>query len=122
VRTAISEGQACFCTAFKPTAGFSAANAMGRNKIIYGLSKVTLVVATDVETGGTWAGATEALRRGYAPVAVWTGDGAVAGNARLVELRAWPVTAVDELFEVPHEQTSRATPGEPSSGQLALGV
>jgi predicted Rossmann fold nucleotide-binding protein DprA/Smf involved in DNA uptake len=122
VRTAITEGQACFCSAFKPTSGFSAANAMGRNKIIYALSRATLVVATDVETGGTWAGATEALRRGFAPVAVWTGEGAVDGNARLVDLGARPVTAVDELFAQAQPPGSETVDRGPDAEQLALGV
>lgn len=54
---------------------FSVGNAMGRNKIIYGLSRCTIVVATDDGTGGTWAGATEALKNHYGRVASWTGAG-----------------------------------------------
>ena len=37
--------------------------AMERNKLLYGLSDAALVVACSADTGGTWAGATEALLR-----------------------------------------------------------
>ena len=84
-RRAIAEERVVLCTPYKPDAGFSVANAMGRNKLIYALSQTTFVVAADHDKGGTWAGAIEALRRSIAPVAVWTGDGAGSGNAALVE-------------------------------------
>ncbi|MGH2686562.1 MAG: DNA-processing protein DprA, partial [Actinomycetota bacterium] len=101
IRRAVSDGTMCICSPYKPTAGFSAANAMGRNKIIYTLSAATLVVATDVDKGGTWAGATEALRQRIAPVLVWTGDGAAAGNAALVGKGATPVGSLDDLLPLP---------------------
>lgn len=75
VRRAIGRDELCLATPYKPTAGFSVANAMARNKIIYALARITLVVAADAERGGTWEGAVEALRRGFGPVAVWTGEG-----------------------------------------------
>jgi predicted Rossmann fold nucleotide-binding protein DprA/Smf involved in DNA uptake len=70
---------------------------MGRNKIIYGLSRLAFVVATDEGSGGTWTGANEALDRGFAPVAVWAGAGAKDGNQALIRRGA---TAVDELHEL----------------------
>ena len=55
---------------------------------------MTLVVACDLERGGTWEGAVQALRRGYGSVAAWVGPGAGPGNERLVELGA---IAVDDV-------------------------
>ena len=120
VRRAITDGRLCLCSPYKPSAPFSVANAMGRNKLIYALSQATLVVASDLESGGTWGGATEALRRSIAPVLVWTDEGAGPGNARLVELGATPIDSIDQLFPLP---TRRAAPEsvEPSE-QLALEV
>lgn len=43
---------------------------MGRNKLVYALSKATVVVASSEGSGGTWAGAVEALEKGYCPVLV----------------------------------------------------
>lgn len=108
VRRAIADGDVCFCTPYKPTAGFSVASAMGRNKIIYALSVATLVVAADADKGGTWAGAVEALKQGIAPVLVWTGDGGGPGNPRLVELGAAPVGDVDGLFPLPERSVGSA--------------
>jgi predicted Rossmann fold nucleotide-binding protein DprA/Smf involved in DNA uptake len=46
-----------------PSAGFNVGNAMQRNKIIYCLADAALVVSSDVNKGGTWAGAIEQLER-----------------------------------------------------------
>lgn len=116
-RRVVLDGSVCLCTPYKPSAGFSVANAMGRNKIIYALSAATLVVATDLESGGTWAGAVEALRQRLAPVLVWVGDEAAEGNAALVARGAVPVTAMDDLFPLP----GRPPPLDPGH-QLALEV
>jgi predicted Rossmann fold nucleotide-binding protein DprA/Smf involved in DNA uptake len=102
-RRAVGDGRVCLCTPYKPSAGFTVANAMGRNKVIYALSRATLVVSAEEGTGGTWAGAEEALKKGYAPVLVWTGEGAGSGNDALVERGAHPVKSVDDLFPVPQE-------------------
>ncbi len=117
-RRAIGEGSACLLTPYKPDAGFSVANAMGRNKLVYALSRVTLVVASDLESGGTWEGAKESLSRGYGAVAVWRGSGAGAGNEALVRLGATPIEDVDELPAL------EARESEPVGGteQLKLGM
>lgn len=81
--TALEDEMLCLTTPFKPDAGFSVGNAMARNKLIYGLSRATAVVAADRDAGGTWSGATEALERGFGAVAIWRGPGEGAGNERL---------------------------------------
>jgi predicted Rossmann fold nucleotide-binding protein DprA/Smf involved in DNA uptake len=117
IRRAVSDGRLCVCTPYKPTAGFSVANAMGRNKLIYALSAGTFVVSSDLEKGGTWAGATESLRRGFAPVVVWRGDGAGGGNEALEHNGAAPCRSLSELFPLPE----RAVPPT-SEAQLVLDV
>lgn len=57
---------------------------MGRNKLIYTLADYALVVASDAESGGTWAGATEALKAGWVPVYVCDGPDFPDGNAQLL--------------------------------------
>lgn len=129
VRRAVGDGRLCLCTPYKPTAGFSVANAMGRNKLIYALSAATLVVAADAEKGGTWAGATEALRHGTVPVLAWSGEGAGPGNALLVRRGA---TSLDSLTALSSSMASPVVgagapgpgaggPGAPRSYQLRLG-
>ena len=119
VRRAVADGRLCLCTPYKPTAGFSVANAMGRNKLIYALSRATLVVAADAEQGGTWAGAAEALRRSTAPVIVWTGAGAGTGNALLVGRGATGLDDLAGLFPLPDPEMWIA---RRRSSQLALEV
>jgi predicted Rossmann fold nucleotide-binding protein DprA/Smf involved in DNA uptake len=111
---ALDEGRTCLLTQQTPSAGFTPAAAMSRNKLIYGLADVTVVVASDVETGGTWAGATEALRAGNGVVAVWRGEGEGPGNRILEGQGALPIKNfgdVDRLL---------STPLPESSEQLAL--
>ena len=97
IRALVHEDRLTLASPYGPNARFTAGNAMGRNKVIYALADVTLVVASDVDTGGTWQGATEALRRGFGPVAVWTGDGAGPGNAVLAERGAMVITDLARL-------------------------
>ncbi|MCP3934225.1 MAG: hypothetical protein GY708_02510 [Actinomycetia bacterium] len=61
-------------------------------------------MASDIESGGTWAGATEALRRRFGAVAIWTGEGSGEGNKALVDrggiavddLGTWDPTAFED--------------------------
>jgi DNA processing protein len=115
LRRAIGREEVCLVTPYKPTAGFSVASAMSRNKIIYALAEVTLVVAADAERGGTWEGAAEALRRRFGPVAVWTGPGAGDGNALLADRGARAIDDLELLLDVP-----TAAPGPVT--QLRLSV
>ena len=77
-------------------APFSAGAAMGRNKLIYALSDVAVVVSSAEGSGGTWAGALEALKGGWVPVVARSGPGVPPGNAALVArgARALPEDAI----------------------------
>ena len=97
VRRAIYDDRTVICTPYSPKAPFSIGNAMGRNKLIYALSQITLVVASEIEKGGTWSGATEALKGGFGRVAVWRGPGEGPGNKRIEKLGAAPIRSIDEL-------------------------
>jgi len=62
---------------YDPAAGFNVGNAMQRNKLIYALSDAALVVSSDWNKGGTWAGAVEQLDRlRFVPVYVRPEHGA----------------------------------------------
>ena len=102
ILAALDAGTTCLITQQAPATGFSAGAAMSRNKLIYALSALTVVVATDEDQGGTWAGATEALKKSIAPVAVWRGDGEGPGNEALERAGAMPIrsgAALRDLFE-----------------------
>ena len=91
------------CTPYNPDAPFSVGNAMGRNKLIYAMADLTLVVACEPGKGGTWQGATEALEKNFGRIAVWQGPGEGAGNAKLLELakslgkQAISISSIEEL-------------------------
>ena len=100
VRRAVYEGSTVMCTPYSPDAPFSAGNAMGRNKLIYAQAALTVVVASDDGAGGTWSGATEALKHGYGPVAVWRGDGEGPGNAPLQQRGAAAVSSLADIESI----------------------
>lgn len=84
-RVLLDEGRLLLTTPFSPSTGFSVGNAMGRNKLIYALADFALVVASDAEKGGTWAGAIEALRTRTTPVFAIGPDGFSEGTRRLLD-------------------------------------
>jgi predicted Rossmann fold nucleotide-binding protein DprA/Smf involved in DNA uptake len=64
---------------------------MARNKLIYALSDVAVVVASAPGSGGTWTGAVEALEAGWVPVFVRRSDPMPDGNRQLIERGALPL-------------------------------
>jgi predicted Rossmann fold nucleotide-binding protein DprA/Smf involved in DNA uptake len=93
----LDEGTVCLLTQQTPSSGFTPAAAMARNKIVYALSALTVVVASDEGSGGTWSGATEALRAENGTVAVWRGQGEGPGNEALEKAGALPIRDPSEL-------------------------
>jgi predicted Rossmann fold nucleotide-binding protein DprA/Smf involved in DNA uptake len=92
-RYAISDGRLLLISPYHPNAHFTVGTAMARNKLIYAMADYGLVVSAEHKKGGTWAGATEELRReNPRPVFVRTGSNVPQGNSKLLELGAiaWP--------------------------------
>jgi predicted Rossmann fold nucleotide-binding protein DprA/Smf involved in DNA uptake len=75
---------------FDPDARWFAYNAMERNKLLYGLSDAALVVASSADSGGTWAGATEALQLGKVKVFVKSTGALAPGNPKLMHMGGIP--------------------------------
>ena len=61
------------------------ASAMERNKYIYAQSVATVVVRSDYGKGGTWAGASEAIKHKWSYVYVWNHQ-QYQGNQELIRL------------------------------------
>ena len=85
LRDALESGNLALMTPYSPAANFTVGAAMGRNRLIYALADFAVVVSSEVETGGTWRGATEALKAKWCPVFVRTGDDSPAGNLELLK-------------------------------------
>lgn len=67
--------------------------AMERNKLLYGLSDGALVVASAADSGGTWAGATEALEYRRVKVFVKSTGPLAPGNEKLLRMGGLPFPA-----------------------------
>jgi predicted Rossmann fold nucleotide-binding protein DprA/Smf involved in DNA uptake len=88
-RSAIQNQQLTLISAVDPQARFNVGNAMGRNKYIYGLADYGLVVSSDYNKGGTWAGALEALKQEKSiPIFVRTEGEISEGNKQLLKRTA----------------------------------
>ena len=117
---------------YDPDSRWFAYAAMDRNKLLYGLSDAALVVASSADSGGTWAGATEALQHGRVKVFVKTTGILAPGNPKLARMGGIPFPAepwenLRALFTAPEEKNSRlfsamvpqvATPAERSTDTL----
>lgn len=87
-------GELSVCAPDEP---FSTATAMERNILVYAASELSVVAHARLKKGGTWHGATEALRRRLAPVGVrWEAEDPAA--AALVGLGAWPMESAGDLL------------------------
>ncbi|MGN0603552.1 MAG: DNA-processing protein DprA [Oscillospiraceae bacterium] len=86
----IQNGKLLIMSMAKPDAGFNAGIAMQRNKYIYAQSEATIVVKSDYNKGGTWGGATEALKKEYCPV-LCHDHRQYPGNVGLIKLGAVPI-------------------------------
>ncbi len=93
LREHIADGHLTLLSAYEPEMRWQTWAAMERNKLLYGMSDAALVVASGEEAGGTWAGATEALKAKRVRVYVRTGGTMPAGNSRLLSMGALPFPA-----------------------------
>ena len=114
-RNAISNRQLLLISPFHPNARFTVGTAMGRNKLIYALADYGLVVSADHKKGGTWAGATEELKRENSlTVFIRLGKDVPSGNKELMKLGAleWPKV---ENRENLCKQLAKMTEQEPNN-------
>ena len=125
-RNYLLEGQLTLISPYDPSVGFNVGHAMQRNKLIYALSDISLVVNSDLNQGGTWTGAVEQLEKlHFVPVYVRsTGDtGPGIPALRQKGAQDWPnPTDPDELTSMIHEAASQepATSEYPAQPALTL--
>jgi predicted Rossmann fold nucleotide-binding protein DprA/Smf involved in DNA uptake len=95
-RSALADGTAVVVSPYHPSAGFTTGAAMARNKIVYALSDLAVVVSSAAGTGGTWAGAVEAIEAEWVPVLVRSGSSVPEGNEQLVRRGGRPI-GIDDI-------------------------
>lgn len=86
----------CRLSASAPGAEFTSAAAMERNALIYAASEHTVVISARFKEGGTWIGATEALRRKLTRLVVRRSPSDAASRA-LIALGAIPLDRPEDL-------------------------
>ena len=92
-REAIMRKQSIILSSFRPDMPFQTYAAMERNKYVYALSDFVVIISSDYNKGGTWAGATENLKRGWVPMFVRKEDGMPKGNINLLKNEnVYPIT------------------------------
>jgi DNA processing protein len=98
---------------YDPSAGFNVGHAMSRNKLIYALSDAALVVSSDLDKGGTWAGATEQLDK-FKFVSVYVrATGEIGEGLRALQRKGavpWPEPKSVEEFDAALALASPASP------------
>lgn len=93
-RGPITSGALTLISTLVPNARWRVGHAMGRNKYIYALSRATVVASSGTE-GGTWTGALENLKHGWAPMWVRTAENVPPGNTALIAKGGLPLSADD---------------------------
>ena len=112
-RNLLLDGQLVLISPYDPSAGFNVGNAMQRNKLIYALADTSLVVSSDLNKGGTWAGAVEQLDKlKFVPVFIRsTGESSVGlDGLRKKGALPWPNPRDVDSFEDVFSATPTASP------------
>ncbi|WP_300382113.1 DNA-processing protein DprA, partial [Clostridium sp.] len=101
IREAITSKNLLIMSAINPNSGFTVYSAMDRNKYIYALSELTVIVSSDYNKGGTWAGATENIKNNWVPTLVRYDDNIPKGNKELIKLgiKKFDVNSFDKDFK-----------------------
>lgn len=115
-RQGIQAGHLVLISPFNPEAGFNAGNAMARNRYIYALADVAVVVDSAEGEGGTWAGAIEDIRNEWTPLYV-RDPGDKPGNRSLIAKGARSFTY---SFETRESIKAYLTPNEPVATSVMI--
>ena len=119
VASNIANGAMLLFSDQKPDAGFSVGRAMNRNKFIYASAYGTFVVESDYNKGGTWTGATEAIKNGLGKVFVHENN--LVGNKKIIEQGGVPYHISDKgLYDTISEDSTNDTAEHTSYEQMNI--
>lgn len=124
-RNLLMEGNLVLISPYDPSAGFNVGHAMQRNKLIYALADAAMVVNSDYEKGGTWAGAVEQLeKQQLVPVYVRSNGETGKGLEALRRKGAmpWPNPETPEALAKALAVEVSPQKGGPGQNELSLSV
>jgi DNA processing protein len=124
-REPLMEGQLVLVSPYDPAAGFNVGHAMQRNKLIYALADAALVVTSDFQKGGTWAGAIEQLERlRFVPIFVRQGPAEGKGNSALLSRggNPWPNPQSGDELRMALASAAQLAAAEPKQDTLPLAL
>ena len=121
-RDVLMDDRLVLISACDPRAGFNAGNSMQRNKLVYALADAGLVVESDYNKGGTWAGAVEQLNK-LRHVPLYTrADGEIGKGLKALQQKGayqWPAPRTpDEFRAVLSDKPADANPEAPKQTSL----
>jgi predicted Rossmann fold nucleotide-binding protein DprA/Smf involved in DNA uptake len=120
-RNLLIDGQLVVISPYDPSAGFNVGNAMQRNKLIYALADAALVVNSDYDKGGTWAGAVEQLEKLHlVPIYIRSNGETGKGLDALRRKGALPWPNPDDTEAFDAALAFQAPSESPSQEQLSL--
>ncbi|MBP7609010.1 MAG: DNA-processing protein DprA [Steroidobacteraceae bacterium] len=134
-RNLLMDGQLILVSPYDPSAGFNVGNAMQRNKLIYALADAALVVNSDHNKGGTWAGAVEQLEKLHlVPIYVRT-NGETGKGLEALRLKGalpWPnpdntealdaALALQAAVEIPNQEQLSLTTAREQTPEYAVHI
>jgi predicted Rossmann fold nucleotide-binding protein DprA/Smf involved in DNA uptake len=123
-RYALREQRLVLVSPYDPDARFMVGHAMERNKFIYALAHAGLVVQTDLDKGGTWAGAKEQLDRFRCGAVYVRADDRSPGAAGLRAKGAenWPDQPVDWQAVFTQQKPTQATAATVQEVEVSYGA
>lgn len=95
----INNGGVIVLSTFPPEAGWATGLAMARNRYIYGLAKEIYVAQTS-NSGGTWAGATDGLKKGRNVFIYYPNNDKHSPAYELIKLGAKPIDYNGNLLNI----------------------
>ncbi|WP_313238855.1 DNA-processing protein DprA [Delftia acidovorans] len=120
-RDGLQEKRTLLISPYDPSAGFNVGHAIARNKFIFALADVGLVVNSDLERGGTWAGAIEQLRKlHFVPLYIRSSGKRSAGLDALLREGAlpWPEPEDGKALEALFADRSNGSQAAAHQGHL----
>ncbi|BBX18689.1 DNA-processing protein DprA [Mycolicibacterium duvalii] len=99
IRKGVIGGRICLVTSDAPSTPVTPSQP-GVDRLVYGISDCTIVMACARERGPTWDGALDAIERGYGRIVSWVGAGSGPSNRALVDAGAEQLADVAQLSDL----------------------